>query len=143
MGGNHRVDWITTYPFGHTHQGIFPAYNGAGHPQSNGDVVIGNDVWIGTNVTIMSGVTVGDGAVLGACSVIAKDVPPYTIVAGNPGKVVKHRFTPEITQKLLDLQWWNLDDVLINKISPLLCSSDIQANLEVIAQIIQEERKSK
>lgn len=82
LGGNHRIDWITTYPFGHVHQDKFSKFNGVGHPATNGDVVIGNDVWIGTNVTIMSGITIGDGAVIAANTHVVKNVEPYSIVGG-------------------------------------------------------------
>ena len=61
-----------------------------GHDAAQG-VTIGNDVWIGTRVVILAGVTVGDGAVIGAGSVVTKDVPAYTIVAGNPAKVIRDR----------------------------------------------------
>lgn len=56
---------------------------------SKGDVTIGDNVWIGDKATILPGVTIGDGAVIGANSVVTKDVPAYSIVAGNPAKVVK------------------------------------------------------
>lgn len=84
MGGNHRTDWLTTYPFGHIHKDIFTNFSGVGHPATKGSVVIGNDVWIGTNVTIMSGVSIGDGAVIANNSHVVKDVLPYSIVGGNP-----------------------------------------------------------
>jgi acetyltransferase-like isoleucine patch superfamily enzyme len=74
LGGNHRTDWVTTYPFGHILQEKFDAFNGKGHPATKGDVVIGNDVWIGDNVTIMSGVTIGDGAVIANNSHVVKNV---------------------------------------------------------------------
>jgi acetyltransferase-like isoleucine patch superfamily enzyme len=64
MGGNHRTDWVTTYPFGHASKDIFNNFNGQGHPVTKGDIIIGNDIWIGQNVTIMSGVTIGDGAII-------------------------------------------------------------------------------
>ena len=60
LGGNHRTDWVTTYPFGHIHKNIFNNFNDEGHTSTKGDVIIGNDVWIGENVTIMSGVIIGD-----------------------------------------------------------------------------------
>jgi hypothetical protein len=78
-----------------------------GHPTCKGDIKIGNDVWIGATSTIMSGVTIGDGAVIGAGSTITKDVPPFAIVAGNPGKIVKYRFTEEQIEKLLQIAWWD------------------------------------
>ena len=125
LGGNHRTDWVTTYPFGHIHQGIFKSFNGKGHPATKGNVIIGNDVWIGGNVTIMSGVTIGDGAVIANNSHVVKDVEPYTLVGGNPAKFIKYRFTPEQIEKLLQIKWWNWDDEKINNILPLLCSSNI------------------
>ena len=122
LGGNHRTDWVTTYPFSVLTK-YFPMANGiVGHPATKGNVVIGNDVWIGNGATIMSGVTVGDGAVIGAMAVVAKDVKPYEIVIGNPARPIKKRFSDEIIEKLLILQWWNLSIEDIEKIMPLLCS---------------------
>ena len=126
LGGNHRVDWITTYPFGHINQGLFNKFNGKGHPKTNGDVIIGNDVWIGSDVTIMSGVKIGDGSVLANNSHVVKDVEPYSIVGGNPAKLIKYRFEKNIIEKLLEIKWWDLSDKEINELSPLLCSENIQ-----------------
>ena len=125
LGGNHRTDWVTTYPFGHINQTIFKDFNGVGHPSTNGDVIIGNDVWIGANVTIMSGVSIGDGAVIANNSHVVKNVEPYSIIGGNPAKLIKKRFTDEQIDKLLKIKWWNWDDSKINKFTPLLCNQDI------------------
>jgi acetyltransferase-like isoleucine patch superfamily enzyme len=125
LGGSHRTDWVSTYPFGHIHQGVFDRFDGRGHPSTKGNVVIGNDVWIGDGVTIMSGVRIGDGAVIAANSHVVKDVEPYALVGGNPAKLIKYRFTPEQIEKLLAIQWWNWEDDKINRLSPLLCSSKI------------------
>lgn len=124
-GGNHRTDWVTTYPFGHVNEYIFNTFDGKGHPKSNGDVIIGNDVWIGSNTTIMSGITVGDGAVIANNSHVVKNVEPYSIVGGNPAKLIKYRFSPEQIQKLLELKWWNWHVEKINQNTYLLCSPDI------------------
>ena len=103
LGGNHRIDWITTYPFSALTQ-YFPMAKGiVGHPTTKGNVVIGNDVWIGNGATIMSGVTIGDGAVIGTMAVVAKDVKPYEIVVGNPARLIKKRFNDETIAKLLIL----------------------------------------
>ena len=126
LDGNHRSDWVTTYPFGHVHRQVFNiAGVGKGHPSSNGDVTIGNDVWIASNVTIMSGVAIGDGAVIAANSHVVKDVAPYTIVGGNPSKFIKYRITEKQIKMLLHLKWWHWDDNKINQNTPLLCSNDI------------------
>ena len=130
LGGNHRADRVTTYPFGHIHQAIFPSFNGEGHPCTKGDVIIGNDVWIGSKVTIMSGVTIGDGVVIANNSHIVKDVEAYSIIGGNPAKLIKYRFTPEQIKKLLEIKWWNWNDEKINEYSPLLCNNNIDAFIE-------------
>ena len=75
------------------------------YPNSGGGTVItiGNDVWIGEHAAILEGVTIGDGAIIGAHAVVAKDVPPYGVVVGNPGKVIKYRFSQDIIDKLLQI----------------------------------------
>lgn len=131
LGGNHRTDFFTTFPFGHIYEDIFTSNNKIEHPISNGDVIIGNDVWIGYNSTIMSGIKIGDGSVIAAGSVVVKDVEPYTIVGGNPAKFIKKRFDDEIIDLLLKLKWWEWSDEKINKNVDVLCSN----NLEKINQI--------
>ena len=81
-----------------------------GHPSCKGDITIENDVWIGANSTIMSGIKIGNGAIVAAGSTVTKDVPSYAIVAGNPAKVVKYRFTEEQIEKLLSIAWWDWDE---------------------------------
>jgi len=127
LGGNHRTDWVTTYPFGHINKDKFNIFNGQGHPSTKGDVIIGNDVWIGANVTIMSGITIGDGAVIANNSHVVKSIAPYSLVGGNPAKLIKYRFTEEQIEKLLEIKWWYWDDAKINKFTPLLCNNNIDA----------------
>jgi serine acetyltransferase len=81
-----------------------------GHPSCKGDITVENDVWIGANSTIMSGIKIGNGAIVAAGSTVTKDVPSYAIVAGNPAKVVKYRFTEEQIEKLLSIAWWDWDE---------------------------------
>jgi serine acetyltransferase len=96
-----------------------------GHPNCKGDIIIQNDVWIGAKSTIMSGVKISNGALVGACSVVTKDVPPFAIVAGNPAKVVKYRFTEEQIEKLLSIAWWNWDEQKIKDNSMDMWSDNI------------------
>ena len=131
LGHNHRADWVTTYPFSHIrHFFKYKANEISGHPATNGDVIIGNDVWIGQSVTIMSGVTIGDGAVLGANSLITRDVPPYAIYGGNPAKLIKYRFAPDICERLLRIAWWNWEDKQVAEAIPDLLNSDINSFLD-------------
>lgn len=125
LGGNHRHDWISTYPFGHISLDIFPhryAPGAFGHPSTNGDVRIGNDVWIGENVTILSGISIGNGSVIACGSVVTKDVEDYTVVGGNPSTVIRRRFSQRISEMLSELEWWHLPDESIKRIIPLLQS---------------------
>lgn len=129
LGGEHRTDWLTTYPFNE----LWQAGKGiSGHPRSKGDVVIGNDVWIGIEAIILSGVTIGDGAVVGARAVVTRDVPPYTIVAGNPAANVRQRFDADVINRLLEIAWWEWDDARIDKAVPLMLSDDITAFIDAV-----------
>jgi len=122
LGGNHRIDWVTTYPFSALWE---KAESVKGQSMSKGDVIIGNDVWIGADVTILSGVTIGDGAAVGNSSVVSSNVRPYSVVAGNPAGLIKKRFDDEIVSRLLKIQWWNWDDDRIEQFLPLLLSDNI------------------
>ena len=79
-------------------------------------IKIGNDVFIGANVTVLDGVTIGDGAVIGAGAIVSKDIPPYAIAVGCPIKVIKYRFTPEIIEELLSIQWWDRNEETLKKV---------------------------
>lgn len=110
LGGNHFHERVSTYPFFIVSRGnemLYPEIQSYQKSYSNGDIVIGNDVWIGDNVTIMSGIKIGNGAVLATNSTIVKDVPDYTIVGGNPGKIIKCRFTETQIEALLKIKWWD------------------------------------
>jgi len=105
-GANHLTDAISTYPFAIFGNGWENAMEGKTYP-TKGDTIVGNDVWIGHKVTIMPGVKIGDGAIIATRSVVTKDVPPYSVVGGNPAKELKKRFSKEEITKLLELKWWD------------------------------------
>lgn len=130
LGGNHRVDWIALYPFS-SDDPRWPEAEGVQEfLTSRGDVIIGNDAWIGSDVIIMSGVTIGDGVTIGAGSVITSDVEPYTIVGGNPARVIKKRFSEEDIAKLLEVRWWDWPEDKIRRNIHILCSGDVQGLVE-------------
>ncbi|WP_407655336.1 CatB-related O-acetyltransferase [Aureispira anguillae] len=123
-GANHLSDAITSYPFAIFGNGWEAAMDGKEYPQK-GDVLIGNDVWIGYNATIMAGVKIGDGAIIATNSTVVKDVPPYSIVGGNPATVIKKRFPEALIQRLLALKWWDWDIKKITKNVQHLTSLDV------------------
>lgn len=113
VGSNHNNRLVSNYPFRaiYAHDSSGAVNNDRNHNQ----VIIGNDVWIGANVTILDGVRIGNGAVVGAGTVVARNVPPYAVVAGNPARVVRYRFSPEVIDSLQRIKWWNWDSVRIKK----------------------------
>lgn len=113
-GGNHLTEATSAYPFAIFGGAWQHAMDGKNYP-TKGDTLIGNDVWIGHDATIMPGVTIGDGAIIATKAVVTKNVEPYTIVGGNPAKLIKKRFSDDIISKLLELKWWNWDIEKITK----------------------------
>ena len=127
LHANHRADWVTTTSqlLGPVTPEIAEMHMNMGHPTCKGDIKVGNDVWIGATSTIMSGITIGDGAIIGAGSMVTKDVPPFAIVAGNPSKIVKYRFTEEQIEKLLQISWWDWEEDKIKDNAMSMWSSNI------------------
>jgi virginiamycin A acetyltransferase len=133
-GANHALDGFSTYPFP-----IFGGDWAARTPpdlfegNSRGDTVVGNDVWIGHRATILPGTRIGDGAVIGALAVVGSDVPPYAVVVGNPGRVVRIRFTPDTVRRLLAVAWWDWPADAVARHLPAIVGCDIGA-LEAASQ---------
>jgi acetyltransferase-like isoleucine patch superfamily enzyme len=125
LGGNHRLDWVTTYPFTALKDEWPEAVYISGHPSTKGDIIIGNDVWIGYAATILSGVKIGDGAVIGTRSVVTRNVAPYALVAGNPAREKKKRFDDDTIEKLLKMKWWDWPIDQIKENIEILCSDNI------------------
>lgn len=124
--GTHRKEFISTYPFGAINQHIFNKQNMSNLLLSDsGDVIIENDVWIGQNVTIMPGVTIGSGSIIANNSHVIKSCSPYSIIGGNPAKLITHRFTNEQINSLLQIKWWDWDDNKINDNIHLISSDNI------------------
>ncbi|EOW9411601.1 Vat family streptogramin A O-acetyltransferase [Vibrio cholerae] len=114
-GANHSMSGFSTYPFFIFGNGWETPAPQVGELPYKGDTVIGNDVWLGYESTIMPGITIGDGAIVASKSVVTQDVPPYSIVGGNPAKVLKHRFEPYVVDKLLAIAWWDWSAEKITK----------------------------
>lgn len=126
----HPLNSPSSYPF---RSQYFMADAPAAEPLTRGPVRIGNDVWVGSRAIILSGVTIGDGAVIGAGAVVARDIPAYAIAVGNPARVVRQRFAPDVVARLLEIRWWDWPDGKIRRFEPLLYG-DMDAFLKAAAR---------
>jgi acetyltransferase-like isoleucine patch superfamily enzyme len=143
LEGEHPYNWVTTYPLNNQVFGVdFNSLPRVAKEEEYiektpttkrimrenkycPDVVIGNDVWIGHGATILCGVHIGDGAVIGAYSLVAKDVPPYAVVAGCPIRLIRYRFTEKQIEALLRIKWWNWPIEKILRFSSVMNSTNI------------------
>ncbi len=116
-GAMHPIDWVSTSPvFYEGRDSVKKKYSK--HKRNIDKVTeIGNDVWIGQNAIIKQGVVIGTGAVIGMGSVVTKDVEPYSIVVGSPAQQIKKRFDDVIIKKLLESEWWNIEDSKLEYLS--------------------------
>ena len=124
-GANHQMNAVSTFPF-YIMEGWHQQPPSMSEMPLKGDTVVGNDVWIGQNATILPGIHIGDGAIIGLNSVVASDVPPYTVFAGNPARQVRKRFDDELITLMLDFKWWDLSVEEIDKLIPILSCSDLE-----------------
>jgi acetyltransferase-like isoleucine patch superfamily enzyme len=120
-GGEHAFDLPSTYPF---RTNLTRADEGEWDIFAKGPTQLGNDVWVGFGATILSGSRIGHGAVIGAGAVVtAGEVAPYSIVAGNPARVVSQRFDPGTIERLLAIRWWDWPDEQIAALEPYFYSA--------------------
>ena len=103
MNGANHPEAGSTFPFWMFGNG----WHERREPRVRGPIVVGNDVWIGLESLILPGVTIGDGAIIGARAVVARDVPPYAVVVGNPARVLRQRYDDTTIKKLLAMRWWD------------------------------------
>ena len=107
LSAEHPMNTISTYPF------KAKLLSQGAEALSKGDITVADDVWICNNSLIMSGVTIGQGAVVAAGSVVTRDVPPYAIVGGVPAKIIKYRFSPELIEELLKIDYSELSGDMV------------------------------
>lgn len=130
-GANHKLSGISTYPFqifGNGWEKVMPK---AGDLPYKGDTVVGNDVWIGYEALIMPGVKIGNGAIISSRSVVVADVPAYGVVGGNPAKVIRERYAPDIVAALETLAWWAWPVEKITEHLELIVSDNVDALLGI------------
>lgn len=129
LGGEHNINTISTFPFKVM---CFGEKREAG---SKGDIIIKDDVWIGQNAIICSGVTVGQGAVVAAGAVVTKDVEPYSIVGGNPAKIIKYRFEEKMREQLKKIDVAKLFDTFEKKDTDTIYS---ELDEDLLNKIVKE-----
>lgn len=130
IGGNHHTD-VTTFPF----KALFMQYPVETDNFPPKGINIGHDVWIGYGSIILDGANIGTGAIIGAGSVIRGNIPPYAIVIGNPGIVVKYRFNDEEIQMLIGSEWWLLNKESLLKINHFLYSKDVKTFVSIVKKL--------
>ena len=118
---DHNVRYASTFPF----KEFFMSHTAPENKNIKPPPCIANDIWIGDHACIFGGVSIGNGAVVAAYAVVTKSIPAYAIVAGNPAKIVKYRFSPEIIERLLNTTWWNLPhDYICRELAPVMDDID-------------------
>lgn len=137
--GEHNYHYLSSHtflynPYDELYDGE-PAYDRFSEP-----VTIGNDVWIGAGACVLRGASIGNGAVIGANTVVTQNVPPYAIVVGNPGRIIRYRFSTDVIEKLQELEWWNLRDATLQKAYSILKNKlPDSGNIdEIVEQIMRE-----
>ena len=138
---NHSVSTVSTYPFslfgGKWAKAARSTYDLTPH---KGNTIIGNDVWIGRRAVIMPGVKIGDGAIIAASAVVTKDVPPYTVVGGNPAEFIRRRFNDRLTAMLLELKWWDFKPDDLIKVLPVLTDPDLEKVEREVEALLKSRR---
>lgn len=121
---NHRYDGISSYPFA-----IFDGADMSrpSMPDPGQDTLIGNDVWIGTGAMILPGARVGNGVIVGAGAVVGGNVPSYSVIAGNPARILRRRFDARTISALEEICWWDWPIEKILRHEAAICGSDLGA----------------
>jgi len=127
-GGRHPMEWVAMSPvFYEGKDSVRMKFST--HPRAAPRrVTIGHDVWIGRSAIVLPGVSIGDGAVVGAGAVVTKSVPAYAVVAGNPAKILRYRFSEPIVERLLRMRWWSKEEAELLRLGPLF--NDVDRFLE-------------
>jgi len=130
-GSQHPIHYVSTSPVFLAHRDSVKKKYSRHKFEEKPITTIGNDVWIGSGVKIKAGVTIGTGVVIGMGSVVTKDIPPYTIVGGNPAKLIRDRFPADQKELLLTSKWWEGDDQSLTKMGDI--SNNVEAYLKSIS----------
>lgn len=127
---NHDMRGFSTFPFAIHDPDRFLAYPSSLPPGR--DTIVGHDVWIGAEARILPGARIGHGVIIGAEAVVGGEIPDYSVVVGNPGRVLRRRFAPDTIERLLAVAWWDWPIEKIITHEALITGADINA-LEVVS----------
>lgn len=134
-GANHAMGGVSTFPF-YIFKGFSQNAPSLDKLPIKGDTVVENDVWIGQNSLILPGSKIGDGAIIGASSVVSGEIPPYSIVAGNPARLIRKRFDDEMINLLLEFKWWDKSVAEIDRLGEVFLNDDLQKVKEKIKEML-------
>lgn len=126
-GANHKISGLSTYPFSIFGNGWEKVMPKEGDLPYKGDTIVGNDVWLGMDALIMPGVRIGNGAIIAAGSVVTRDVEAYAVAGGNPARIIRQRFSPDVVAALQEIAWWDWDVEKITRNLEVIVSADIEA----------------
>lgn len=129
-GAHHPIEYASTSPVFLSHKDSVRRKFGRHVYNPELRTEIGCDVWIGERALVKAGVSIGHGAVIGMGAVVTKDVPAFAIVAGNPARLIRMRFSQEIVSGLLEMQWWNYSDEDLERIGPLISNPERLLRME-------------
>ena len=116
-GAMHPISWVSMSPAFYDGRDSVKKKFSEFKRDPDKETIVGHDVWIGHGAHIKQGVTIGTGSVVGMGSVVTKDVPPYSIVGGNPARVIRMRFDEDVIEQLLNSEWWNMPELRIQEMS--------------------------
>lgn len=134
----HPIEWASTSPVFYNGRNVMKKNFTKYKIEDQKKTFIGNDVWIGSMCLIKEGVTIGNGAIVGMGSVVTKDVEAYSIVGGNPAKLIRKRFSDEIIGFLDASEWWLLKDDELKEVG--LYIKDAEIFTDKVNQLIKNRK---
>lgn len=123
-GVAHPLHFVSTSPAFLSHKDSIKKKYARHNYLPNLKTTIEHDVWIGEGALIKAGINIGTGSVVGMGAVVTKDVPPYSIVVGNPARTIRKRFPDEMIIRLLATSWWEKEDAELVKLGQWICDPE-------------------
>ena len=132
----HPTDMISTHPLMYSCSPVCGlVFRTVGAIDEFAAVTVGADIFIGARAMVFPGVNLGVGCIVGAGSIVTKDVPPYAIVVGVPGKIARYRFREDIASELLASKWWEWDIGRLERLQRAIGGEKIVSRTQLSAAI--------